>query len=290
MRSALLVLALFAVGCDDTGAEFRPDITDAPSVADLGELPVIGMDEWGGDSFDVTTAGGVVYSRLGADPDPSVVGGATFEFAGTGGTVCVVMDPGNLFWNLGLSGEPQSYKYEDNYRDDGDLDLDVGLSAYYTGSPGISMGDFNAVYTDPLGVDHTLAFNECDQRGYLGDRVHAGRGAVEFCEIDTAERAGIMFTGALHTFTLPIDDSMLDYAVAVFEVDGSCGELTVSGSAGVTECTFPNEVNGGAEWAHSELEQKFCTGPNAVNNYCADHLEDEDAPCAEPSQATDPNR
>jgi hypothetical protein len=159
------------------------------------------------------------------------------------------------------------------------------------------MGDFEAVYTDPAGIDHSLEFNECVQTGYLGDTIHPGRSAPEGCEIATDERAGIYFTGAIHTFSLPIDDSKAGFAVGVFELEGGgvgapdCGDLRISsGEQGVSECSLPNETKGGEAWDYSDLEQAFCEGVSRLNSYCGDHLDDEDPPCVEPSAATDPNR
>lgn len=286
-RSMLALGVLTLAGCGLSGDSFRPELTDVPSIIDLGELPVIDQDTWSASDFDPTDpASGVVYAQVGADVNPAKIGGATFTFSGTNHTVCVVMDPENIFWNVGLSGDPGTYKYQDKYTDDGDMDLDVGLTAYYSGSPGSEIGDFNAVYSDPSGVDHTLAFNECFQAGYNGDSVHAGRGAVESCEIDTRERAHISYTGAIKTFVLPIDDSIGNFAIGIFDVgDGKCSNLKVSGEDGATECTFPNETNMGAPWDYSDLEAAYCKGSAAVNSYCKDHLGDDDPPCFEPSDA-----
>lgn len=294
MRLPFLFALGLVVGCDATGDEFRPKTSDAPPILDLGELPVITEEEWSAEGFDPTDpASGVVYQALGASADPSVAGGATFQFKGNGGTYCVVMDPETLYWNVSLGSGGAAYKYVDNYNDDGDLDMDIGLSAYYTGSPGVEMGDFKAVYTDDGGVDHTLEFNECFQGGYNGDSVHAGRGTVEGCEIDTDQRDGIMFTAALKTFSLPVDDSKLGFAVGVFELpDGrapSCDDLALPNrDKGLTECLFLNEGTAGEDWEHSGLETAYCEGTSKVNDYCEEHMGDENPPCSEPSASADP--
>lgn len=286
----LALLPLFA--CVNAADPFRPDITDAPSIYHIGELDPVLPEEVAGVVADPETyAANVHYGQLGADPDPGVLGGATFDFAGTGGTVCVIIDPEAVYWNrTEEEGDTVGkIKYTDIYEDDGDLDVNVGLTAYYTGSPGVEMGDFNAIYTDPAGVDHTLAFNECVQTNQSGiSGIHAGRATVEYCEIDTAARAGVMFTGAIETFSLPIDDSVLNFGVMV--VDGDCNELyAVVGEdqkvvSGPSECILPDEVHkGGGEqegkdW-FAELEADFCVGPARLNSFCAEHLGEDDPPC-----------
>jgi hypothetical protein len=259
-------------------------MSDAPFVDDLGVIDVVGHDELleaqKGDPTSIPNA--LVYSQLGQGDEYGVFGGATVQFAGTGGTVCVVADPEAVYWLKAIDAQVEGphYKYEDVYEDDGDIDISVGLTAYYTGSPGVEIGDFNAVYDDPSGEEHTLAFNECLQYGLFGDAAHAGRGAVEYCNIDTELRAGVMYTILLETFALPIDDSVLNYGVMVY--DGSCDDVpwvqADSPQSGVSECSIPNEVayaeadgvaTGGKDW-FPELEEAFCQGENALNSYCAD--------------------
>lgn len=291
MKSLLLLapLALALVGCDHTGNEYRPQVTDVPSIVDLGELEVIPADVWADEAFDITQY--ATYTQLGADENPGKQGGATFEFAGTGGAVCVVMDPEAIYWNVAKGVDAtRAYKYEDNYSDDADLDMDIGLTAYYSGSPGVEIGDFNAIYSDPAGQDHTLEFNECLQPGAYQPYVHSGRGTFESCEINTDERAGIMFTGVVKTFALPIEDSIANYAVAAFELPASagrsgCGALKLGPQRiPLSECTLPSEANlgeGGDDF--SEVETAFCDGPGAVNDYCEAHLGDENPRCHVPS-------
>lgn len=293
MKPLLLLapLALGLVGCDNTGDEYRPQVTDVPSIVDLGELDVIPADVWSAEGFDIRQY--ATYTQLGADENPGKQGGATFEFAGTGGAVCVVMDPEATYWNVAKGVDAtRAYKYEDNYADDADLDMDIGLTAYYSGSPGVEIGDFNAIYSDPSGQDHTLEFNECLQPGAYQPYVHSGRGTPENCAINTDERAGIMFTGVVKTFALPIEDSIANYAVAAFELPASAGR---DGCAAVklvndgirydlSECTLPSEANlGEGGDAFSELEAAFCSGPGKVNEYCEAHLGDENPLCHEPS-------
>lgn len=279
---ALLVASGLLSGCSDTRDSFRPVVTDAPFVYDIGELRVTDAFELSG-SDPTSIPDALHYGQLGASENPGTFGGATFQFRGTGRAVCVVVDPESVFWNRDISTQTDTkYDYNDIYTDDGDLDLSVGLTAYYTGSPGIEIGDFNAVYDDPSGVEHTLAFNECVQTGYNGIRpVHAGRATVEFCQIDTSLREGIMYTAVLETFALPIDDSKLNFGTLVF--DGPCGELPWRDSnnalqTGPTECVIPNEV-GNADanglpdnklWV-PELEAAMCTGNKKLNKFCEEN-------------------
>lgn len=284
MRSTSFVLALLGVaGCDQTGTAFRPTVSDVPSIQDLGELPVVFQDTLpDAGIYPGDLDGQIVYGQLGADADPSVTGGATFTFTGTGSDVCVVLDPEAVYWTRALQPSdlnPNGYFYDDNVVDDADLDLEGGLTAYYSGSPGVEIGDFDAVYTDDAGVDHEIQFNECQQYGYGNTpNVHAGRGTTEFCTINTDQRAGVSYTIVVKTFALPVEDSIADFAVGVF--DGKC-----DGSGGIApdECLFHNEYDlGNSSDYFLGLEDAFCkTSPSKINEYCADHLEDEKPPCYE---------
>jgi hypothetical protein len=281
LLSGLALIGLLS-SCSNVRQQFYLVESDAPFVYDIGELEPIGYDALVAAQEDMAgIPESVHYGRLGAGPT-GLYGGATFEFRGTGGRVCVIADPEAMFWSMELDEFSNStrYKYEDIYTDDGDVDMSVGLTAYYTGSPGQEIGDFEAVYTDELGVAHELEFNECRQVGYFGDPAHAGRATVEACEVDTTLRPGVLYTGLLRTFSLPIDDNVLNFGVMVY--DGRCddvpglveGELTT----GVNECTIPNEVgnsepNGLAEdksW-FPEVEQYYCGGKNKVNSWCKDN-------------------
>lgn len=279
------LLSLGLVGCANARDSFFPVDSDAPFVYDIGVLPLIGADELV-DGFDYATAPGIHWGQLGIGEDLGIFGGATFQFQGTGGDVCIVADPESIFWNMEISEQPGGgsvrYKYEDVYTDDGDVDLEVGLSSYYTGSPGVEIGDFAATYSDASGQLHTLAFNECVQAGYFGDAAHAGRASVESCTIDTSLHPGTLYTGLLKTFALPIDDSVLNFGVAVY--DGSCQDVLYQNAAGafttgVNECTLPNEV----QYAEPDqvlpedkawfpgLESAYCEGPGKVNNWCGEN-------------------
>ncbi len=292
----LLSLAALVAGCSNIRDQFRPRVSDAPFVFDIGVLTPIDYAGLVAAQEDITGVPESVYfGRLGAGENPGVFGGATFQFMGTGGDVCIVVDPESIFWNQEISTQSTTvkYKYKDIYQDDGDIDLAVGLSAYYTGSPGKEIGDFEAVYTDPSGIDHELEFNECVQVGYFGDPAHAGRATVEYCEIDTSLRPGVMYTAVLETFALPIDDSILNYGVIVY--DGPCQDKTAPDgspipgvpwtnedggiSTGPTECAVPNEVQNADpdgelpedKWWVPDLEAAICGGKGKVNTWCKDN-------------------
>jgi hypothetical protein len=274
-------------GCGDEAAGFRPPVTDVPGIQDLGVLQVFTTEDKnsGLPLSDPSFAGKVYYGRLGMPEDPQATGGATFQFEGTGGSVCVVVDPEAVFWNFAVAASTSGkYKYKDHYADDGDVDLKVGLSAYYTGSPGVEMGSFEALYTDPSGMEHSLEFDECVQSGFQGTTdVHAGRAAVEYCTIDTSTRAGVMYTVALETFSLPVDDYIVSFGAVVME--GGCG----FGDDIIDECLLPNEVGWaepeenvsfddsgepvveGKEWFPA-LEDAVCEKPGKVNDICEEWI------------------
>ncbi|MSQ00843.1 MAG: hypothetical protein EXR71_02995 [Myxococcales bacterium] len=309
----LSTLILLLPGCDRDGGAFIPvPNPDYPFIQELGEFRVIPVDEqeanvvdrksfisWGEDLRAEDDAGrkGIHYGGIGAPEDPSYFGGATFTFLGTGGDVCLVMDPETVFWNQALAGDvtTSQYLYVDAVTDDADLDLDAGLSAYYNGSPGLEMGEFEIIYTDAGGADHGLPASECIQLGSQKTPAHAGRSTVEYCTIDTSGRVGVEFTAVLDTFLLPLDDGVINYAVAAFE--GSCGELTAA-PRGIDECVLSREGGGALDtpedrttteycenpdnpWNDVCLEAAFCSKVKDLNQYCVDHFTDDDAPCSD---------
>lgn len=299
------LLVLMVSGCDRDGGYYVADPNpDYPFLQDLGEFRVITAEEQDGFSsyseeaqaVDELGRKGVYYGGLGAPEDPSYYGGATFNFLGTGGDVCVVVDPEAVFWNQAQSpqADTSNYLYLDNTEDDADLDLDVGLSAYYTGSPGVEMGGFELVYTDPGGVDHDLSFSECLQLGSQKTPSHSGRSTVEYCSVDTGSLQGVSMTAVLDTFLLPINDGVAHFAVAVFE--GNCGVASEALDRGLDECLLERESDGAREiseeessedycgdpdnaWNYACLEMNFCDKPKKVNVYCEDHFDDDNAPC-----------
>ena len=275
------ILALLAA-CEGSGAEFLLEPTkDAPAVVDYGMLDVIPSEEWDklGPQVAIDTYG--IHDTLGA-PAPTDPGGGTFKFIATGGDVCVLTDMELVFWGQSISPiQPNAnYQYSDNYNDDGDIDLFAGISAFYTGSPGVEMGDFNGVYTDSQGQQTTIEYNECKQNGAKADFVdsHAGRGTPEYCTLDTEDREGVEFTVAMLTFSVPLDDGKLDFVSAV--VGDSCASL------GISECMYLGEKFQGDEsdedYAITDvgLENAYCLG--VPSQYCCAYDDDYPDLCGEP--------
>lgn len=309
----LAILLTTLVACDREGGLYNPQPNpDYPFLQDLGEFRVISTEDQqaaiDGKEFmswsdalvaeDDQGRSGVYYGGLGAPEDASYYGGATFTFEGTGGDVCVMMDPEAVFWNQAQSGEvtTSDFLYVDAVTPDGDLDLNVGLTAYYTGSPGVEMGDFGSIYTDAGGVDHTLDASECIQLGSQGTPAHAGRATVEYCTINTDGRAGVSFTAVLDTFMIPQEDDVLHFSAAVFE--GTCPGMPAA-EEGLDDCVLTREVDGARDltaeetsddycdnpdepWNFACLEKKFCeTKRKQLNTYCEDHFDDENPPCTD---------
>lgn len=267
-RSGLGVLVLAALaGCDQSGLDLVPlPNDDFPYVVEEGLVQVITEDQlsdvspdWCAEDPDNLRC---VYDNVGAAP-AGVHGGATFTFKGTGGDVCVIVDPEAVFWNSSISPTKfdGTYGYPDNSRDDGDMDLFAGLSSYYTGSPGVELGDFKGYYTDSAGHTVEIDYVECTQTGSRGqDDAHAGRGAPEACTVDTSEREGVEYTVVLQTFSVPLDDAALSFAAVA--VEGDClSDLSV------TECTLKNEALDATSGASLDwfggLESAYCGGAQA---------------------------
>lgn len=258
---SLVVLLLTA--CDRDQSDFMIPPSDVPAVKDLGVAEMVSPEDMLANDNVLTGLPQLKYESLGA-PDPTVDGGATLQFMGTGGPVCIFADPEAVFWNQDITEDGGTYNYEDRFTDDGDIDIYAGLSAYYTGSPGFSIGTFELPYTDPLGESHTIDFEECSI-GFF----HAGRATNEYCEIDTTNRGGIAFTVLLKSFAMPVDDGILNFGVAV--INGPCDGFRKS------ECVISNESGLGEETDVTGLEAAFCAGD--LDEYCAAHLNDENPPC-----------
>lgn len=310
----LAILLTLLTGCDREGGLYAPQPNpDYPFLQDLGEFRVISEAEqeahlmgtafqsWAPELREVDEAGrkGVHYGGLGAPEDASYYGGATFTFTGTGGDICLVMDPEAVFWNQAQAGDvdpTSAYLYVDAVAPDGDLDMDAGLTAYYTGSPGVEMGGFATVYTDAGGVDHTIEASECVQIGSQNNPAHSGRATVEYCTVKTEGRVGVSFTGVLDTFLLPVDDGVVHYAVGVFE--GNCSRMPAAVD-GVTDCLLSREADGALDIPDEEATDEYCDDPNnpwnfaclekkfcenrvkRLNTYCEDHFTDDNAPCVD---------
>ena len=148
-RIPLLFVGVAALSaCDRSGLQYVPDSVEGfPGIVHLGELDVVPAAEtdadgratsWGGDHVSVAK-----YETLGPAPTGQQ-GGATATVTGTGGLLCIFVDPEAVYWNQAIAtqGANKFYKWPDNARDDGDVDLSVGLAGYYNGSPGAEIGDF----------------------------------------------------------------------------------------------------------------------------------------------------
>jgi hypothetical protein len=288
--ATIAVLAAALSGCAGSGDEFvLTPTSDAPAIADYGELEVIPAAEWEklGPQAAIDTYG--FHGTIGA-PESGHFGGGTFRFLGNGGNVCVFTDMELVFWGQSISPiQPNlNYAYSDNYNDDGDIDLFSGISAFYTGSPGVEMGDFYGVYTDSQGQQTTLAYNECLQTGGKPgfNESHGGRGAPEYCTLDTDQRDGVEFTVALQTFAVPLDDGKLDFVTAVVALDGNdtCGDLNL------TECTYLGETFLGDRAQEDYdievvgMESAFCA--TDVSQYCCEFEDEYPDLCGDPPDST----
>ena len=206
-RFLLPGLLLVAAGCAEIPQDINAD-GNAPLIVDLDvEQPIVPNDETGA-------------TVRGPDKGNGERGGITGTFLGNGGPVCVILDPESSFVGS-------------NHLDDGDMDLEAGRAADYTGTPGVKMGEFSGEYVDPLGVSHTLDQNLCLQLDYWGlPGGHAGAAQPEYCTIETD--AGVPYIVKGETFSVPPDDEMLTVAISV--LNGACPpgitESFLSGDAG----------------------------------------------------------
>lgn len=307
--SGLLALA----ACDRNGRDLLPPIAEGfEAVEEYGEVQVLSRDDW--DEFTSLPADErqdwcaeeddegrrrCLYPSL-RTPDVGKKGGATFTFEGTGGWVCVIADPESVFWNqsIAAAGVVEQYAYPDYYNDDGDVDLFAGLSSYYTGSPGVELGDFTGIYTDSAGRQIEIEYGECSQVGAQGQTdAHAGRGTQEYCDINTDEREGVGYTVVAETFSVPLDDGILSYGAMA--VGARCNQLNI------TECSIKGESlteDGDVRDCSVAMEEAYCAGQqlgfccanpdmcyeNPPDGICDDYEFDRDAFCsANPSYCCD---
>lgn len=213
----LLPVIVAFQACDRDGEFIRPDPTPGlPGVYELraadGSLIV---------PADVLTAEDVAASVIYAEVGPSSAtsfGGVTVPFEGTGGDVCVWVDPESASWNTDVTGGVGAlWGYPDNLRDDGDLDVAGGLTANYTGT-NERLGDFRVEVVDSLGNAVSTDLSVCPGIG-LGS---AGRGVAEGCTVPVTQ-VGANYTVALQTFSVPRNDDRLAFGVVV--ANGTCNEL-----------------------------------------------------------------
>lgn len=234
---ALAVVAAAGVlsGCDYSGDWlFGQPIEGLPAVYNItgpdgGPIvpaTVSNLDEIG----EATIYGEVAASQT------SELGGVTAEFVGTGGPVCIWVDPESVQWTQAVSENPSAasdkFSYPDNVWDDGDLDLRVGRSVYYTGSPD-RIGDFQVTYEDDLGNPVEIALQDCpneEATSLYNEYVDAGRGSPERCTIRRTD-PGVSYTILLRNWATPIDDDRLSFGLLV--VNGDCrGSNGLEGAAG----------------------------------------------------------
>lgn len=293
LMSSLPILASL-IGCDRSGLDKVPQPNDThPAVVEIGQLEVITLEQYNtlasegsgastwcnetsisepratvGDRTQEADLPLCYYGQVGLTEIGGDIGGATFTFEGTGGDVCLVVDPEVVYWNqsVAVDGARDNYSYPDLEEDDGDIDMFAGLSAYYTGSPGVEIGDFTGFYTDSLGNQIEIEYGLCTQVGAQGqDDSHSGRATAEYCTIDTSAYAGVEFTVVLETFSVPLDDGLLSFGVMARE--GSC--------AGISECTLLGEsldADGNVNACTPQLEAAFC-GQQTLESFCCVHPE-----------------
>ena len=221
---ALVIAAGF--GCDYTGDFlFAGEVENLPGIQHLENedgSPLVPIDA---ETLEELQAG-TIYGEIGPT-GTAEKGGATLNFVGTGGPVCVFVDPETIFWNWSVvpvpSTEQKIWNWPDNVFDDGDIDLFVGLSAYYTGSPGVEVGDFFVDYTDALGNPVQIELSECSNLGLSNQlNAHAGRGFPEMCSLAFTD-PGVSYTALLQTFSTPLDDDRLGFGLVLY--NGSCSQL-----------------------------------------------------------------
>jgi len=296
-RIASLLLATSSLaGCDYTGDFLFPEATPLEDVWVLtdpdGEFLV---------PADIATvediAANTIYAEVGA-PQTTANGGITADFIGTGGPVCLWVDPEVAFWNQAvferLDPEVRKWSYPDNVYDDGDIELFAGLSVYYTGSPGVSVGNFVVAYEDSLGNEVPISLASCpNQVGLQEEPAASGRGSPEFCTIQSTD-LGISYTILLQTFSTPRDDSRLSFGFLL--ANGSCESLrnlVGSTTASTDECLIQGEAlapnvddveiyygfdalnEAGRIWDRSiDFEGEFCDPEARLDRFCAQELEE----------------
>jgi hypothetical protein len=203
--------------------------------------------------------GGAVLGRIG----PSNVGageysGATFTFEGTGERVCIIVDPQSVFRDdrqTSPTGEVDNPWMSDFPYDDGDLDLLAGLASFYTGTPGVELGDFFGSFPDSNGVDRAIDLNLCLMEDYHGSvSGSAGRATPEWCSF--VSEVGTTYMGVLQVFSVPVDDDELTYVLEVRAGDcpPAIDECTLRGD--YDEMTGDGELPGG----FANVEAMYCDG------------------------------
>ena len=289
----LTVLAsglLTIVACDYSGDSLFPEApTEVRSVIDLGTIEVMTV------TTSEEAAAAAIYGQVAASGSAQE-SGVTYNFEGTGSNVCVWVDPEFVSWNQPVAsrGRVSRWGYPDNLKDDGDLDLEVGLAIYYNGSPNSEIGDFAIRYEDALGNPIEIELNECVIGTTQSDSDgHSGRGSVEYCTIPNTQ-PGVSYVVKMSAWSTPLDDNRLGYGILL--VDGSCGDLRrdlgLELDTAKAECVIPGEVidftaaGGEGPWYGStevptrdgalSHEQAYCTGDEDMDDLCAIEAEEKD--------------
>jgi hypothetical protein len=293
MRSGTVVLALLALGgCDYTGEWLFAGENEIPGVYIIeedGGGPIVPRD--------ISSAEDIVEATIYGEVGPSGTterGGVTLEFVGTGEDICVWVDPETAYWNMAVGAQPVDYAkkwaYPDNIYDDGDIDLFVGLSVFYTGSPGERLGDFVVSYEDSLGNEVPISLSECNMTGYQGAKgVHAGRGTAEYCTIRNTDE-GVSYTVVMETFAPPLDDDRLGFGVLI--ATGPCESVRRQIGADVAihdECLIRGEsmAPGGKDYGpwyggsqiqswpgSTDFEDRFCDVEKNMKPFCEGELDE----------------
>ena len=289
--------AIALSACDYSGAELFPGPPEGLEpiqviTAEDGSEFIVPIDLDTASLSDVRAA--AIYGEV--VPTGGVeLAGLTFGFEGTGDSVCVWMDVETVSWSQSIAPTDGNrfYAYPDNTFDDGDIDLAGGLSVFYTGSPGVEMGDFEVRYTDALGFTVPIFLEECKWQGGTNildnENPVAGVGTPDFCDFATTE-VGKQYTVAATVFSTPLDDDRLGYAFVLG--DGTCSQLQNLASAAfddpanAIEClllgeSLKPEGDGGPyygfdasrAWPGSvDFERHYCDGKN-LRRFCNDELD-----------------
>ncbi|MFT7519055.1 MAG: hypothetical protein ACI9MC_001191 [Kiritimatiellia bacterium] len=218
---AIVAATASLTGCDYSGDWLFPTVTETvPGVIDLGTMTPLKIE-----SLEQMRAQ-AVYGEVGVTGTVDI-GGMSLDFLGTGKSVCVYVDPETAYWSQSVAaqGKKDWFSWPDNHFDDGDIDLFGGASVYYSGSPGDTIGNFEVRYSDQLGNEIPVIFNECyvdDNANYPNGGAHSGRGRPEYCTVANTQLA-VSYTIVLETFSPPRDDSRLGYTMILME--GDCGDL-----------------------------------------------------------------
>lgn len=286
----LLVVAgalLGATACDYSGDWlFAGEVEGVPGVIHLGVLVPADIAN-NGDVEDAT-----IYGEVGPT-GTTEAGGVTFTFVGTGSHVCVWVDPELVYYNTSVSSRPtEKFAYPDNVFDDGDLDLSAGLAAYYNGSPGERLGDFEVRYQDSLGNPVTVALNECGiASATTSTGAHAGRGSPEYCTIFNTQ-PGVSYLVVMESWSAPLDDDRLGYGLLL--ANGDCGSLRSPSPA--DECFIlgegiePGAADAPGPWLGLDsaptrsgsiaFEELFCDGRGDLIGFCETEAQQND--CTDP--------